>query len=237
MGRSFVLSGAGHFLLALIIVTLSLVSPPRRIKRPVMIGRLLPPAMVRPTPRATPPPPKSEPARPQPTPRPTRKRAEPESRKEIVKKDPKVVEAKATPTPRPISTPAPTPIRTPRPTPPPSIPEEIIQQMPKPQQFRDLTMQGMMVELSQTYGPTALMLIEQHFTPPYTLKGVQCVAQFKIMRNGEIREARIVRSTGISDLDQAALRALKETKLPPLYQDFKGPFAEVQVTFEYLRRR
>jgi len=88
----------------------------------------------------------------------------------------------------------------------------------------------------QTYGRMALFRIQQNFKPPYNLPGVQTIVQFKVLRDGTIADMNIIKGSTRADLDQAALRALKDTeKLPELYDSLTQPFIEVAVTFEFER--
>jgi TonB family protein len=91
-----------------------------------------------------------------------------------------------------------------------------------------------MMALGDAYNSIALFMIQQNFKPPRTGPGVTCVVQFRIMRDGEIKNIKIYRSTGHADLDQSAQRALQETvRLPELYEFFKSDFIDVRVTFDF----
>lgn len=91
-----------------------------------------------------------------------------------------------------------------------------------------------MEKLGSAYYSIALFQIQQNFKPPRTRPGITCEVQFRIMRNGEIRNIRVVESTGYPDLDQSAMRALQVTaRLPELYDTFPDEFIDVRVTFDF----
>ncbi len=92
------------------------------------------------------------------------------------------------------------------------------------------------MSLSESYAYMALFQIQQQFKPPYMKSGVQCVVSFHILQDGTIdqQSVKIISSTGRTELDQAALRALTDTaKLPPLYDGFNKQFLEAEIVFEY----
>lgn len=89
-------------------------------------------------------------------------------------------------------------------------------------------------DLDAAYASRALFLIQQNFRSPYSRPGVSCRVQFKIMRNGEIRDPKLTRSSGAGQLDRSAFTALEATgSLPPLYADYPEPFMLVEVTFDF----
>lgn len=62
----------------------------------------------------------------------------------------------------------------------------------------------------------------------------QCIVKFTIQRNGQITNPSVERSSGLSTLDIAALRAVAVTKtLPPLPDAFPNPTLGVHLHFEY----
>lgn len=220
------------------------------------------------TPRPTPKPkatPKPKQPTPKPivksTPKPPKKADAP--KKEIVKEY-QLVEATPTPTPTPLPTPRVTPRQTPRPTPTPRrTPREmprptpkptprpsVIVELPKPPKSATVDVERVKrakvpvsideswAGLGENYNRMALQNISRQFKPPFNRVGVQCVVQFKIFRNGEIRDIEVIRSTGRNDLDNAARKALINTgRLQPLYDGIPGMFKQVQVSFDFQKPR
>lgn len=224
-----------------------------------------PPAPPPPAVRAVPVPPKATPAPPKatPAPAPAPKKVEvkkPASRKEVVKErvvakvtpeptpaetpKPKETpaptpeatpEAKTTPAPTPAATPAPTAEPTPAAPAVPAIPAGTLPAQPTAQ-VGTLSAQGTMLEMGPAYSQQVLFLIQRNFKPTYAPAGTTASVEFRITRDGTIQNARIKKSTGRADLDQFALRALRDTaRLPPFYDNFPKPFIDVEVVFDYER--
>jgi len=59
--------------------------------------------------------------------------------------------------------------------------------------------------------------------------------KFTILRNGMIQMPQVERPSGFIALDNAALRALQLTTLPPLPQEFQNPTLTVHMRFDYQR--
>jgi TonB family protein len=59
--------------------------------------------------------------------------------------------------------------------------------------------------------------------------------QFTILRNGVIDSPKVEKSSGFVVLDNAALRALQLTRLPPLPAAFENPTLTVHLRFDYQR--
>jgi TonB family protein len=201
----------------------------------------------RPTPAATPAPKEIAKA----TPKPEVKKPEEPKKKEIAK-DTEIItptptpKAKETPKPEPTpketpyrpeptprATAQPTPQSTPKATPPPINPEDIIKPN-VPTVSGPIIATEMQERLGNAYYSIAVFQIQQNFKPPQTRPGITCDVQFRIMRNGEIRNIKVMRSTGHPDLDQAAVRALQVTaRLPELYDTFPDEFIDVRVIFDF----
>ena len=60
--------------------------------------------------------------------------------------------------------------------------------------------------------------------------------KFTITRNGTLEAIQLEKSSGFAVLDDAAARALRNTKLPMLPQKFPNPTLTVHMEFEYLPR-
>lgn len=219
-----------------------------------------PPKTPRPTPKPKPKPtPKPKPVV-KSTPKPRKKADAP--KKEIVKEY-EIVQATATPTPTPRPTPRATPRQTPRPTPTPRrtpratprptpkpTPARVVVRVPAPPPDPKVDIERMKSAkvpvssdeswsgLGENYNRMALQNISRQFKPPFNRVGVQCVVQFKIFRNGEIRDIEVIQSTGRNDLDNAARKALIDTgRLQPLYDGIPGMFKQVQVSFDFQKPR
>lgn len=59
--------------------------------------------------------------------------------------------------------------------------------------------------------------------------------KFTILRNGTIQDPQIEKSSGFIALDNAAMRALQLTRLPPLPAAFPNPTLTVHLRFDYQR--
>src|SRR5262245_5502238 len=59
--------------------------------------------------------------------------------------------------------------------------------------------------------------------------------QFTILRNGLIQSPQVEKSSGFVVLDNAAMRALQLTRLPPLPAAFQNPTLTVHLRFDYQR--
>ena len=59
--------------------------------------------------------------------------------------------------------------------------------------------------------------------------------KFMILRNGTIQAPQVERSSGFVALDNAALRALQLSKLPPLPAQFENPTLTVHLRFDFQR--
>ena len=59
--------------------------------------------------------------------------------------------------------------------------------------------------------------------------------QFTILRNGGIQSPQVEKSSGFVVLDNAAMRALQLTRLPPLPAAFENPTLTVHLRFDYQR--
>ena len=82
--------------------------------------------------------------------------------------------------------------------------------------------------------------IYENWSPPVvqdtTAKLQDVVIQFKILKNGEIVDSQIEKSSGIGFFDQSALRAvILASPLPPLPEEFEEEFLGVHLGFSYKR--
>jgi TonB family protein len=79
--------------------------------------------------------------------------------------------------------------------------------------------------------------ISTNWNPPFARskkdRRLTALLHFRILRNGQIRDARIETSSGASLLDQSALRAVSlSNPLPPLPQRFLDNALGVHFSFE-----
>ncbi len=59
---------------------------------------------------------------------------------------------------------------------------------------------------------------------------------FKILRDGQILDARVEKSSGIDVFDQSAMRAiLTGTPFPPLPTEYRGEYLGIHLEFEYIQ--
>ena len=83
-----------------------------------------------------------------------------------------------------------------------------------------------------TYLSRMVSLVGTHWFRPQTGGDALVVVNFVIDRDGNIRDARIEKSSGSSLFDRAALRSVVEASpLPPLPFAFQGTFLGVHLTF------
>jgi TonB family protein len=73
--------------------------------------------------------------------------------------------------------------------------------------------------------------IQKHWTPPKGLENRRIVAVFTIMKDGRIVDSHIVEGTGMDDIDQSALNALKASS--PLDPLPKGSPASVDIKYKF----
>jgi TonB family protein len=76
--------------------------------------------------------------------------------------------------------------------------------------------------------------IRQHWAPPNMDRDKRVVIAYRVSCDGELLQARILESSGISAADQAGLTAVKQAApFPPLPADYRGQAVEVQFAFDY----
>jgi len=61
------------------------------------------------------------------------------------------------------------------------------------------------------------------------------IADFDLMRDGSVRNLRLLQRSGVPSLDSSVERAILESKLPPIPGDFDRPYATVEFSFELNR--
>ena len=76
--------------------------------------------------------------------------------------------------------------------------------------------------------------IKQNWQPQSLDNPTSVVLRYKIMRNGELGDYSVLKSSGNADLDNSAIQALiKSFPLRPLPCEYKQDSIEVQFTFNY----
>ncbi len=203
---------------------------PTATPAPTATPRPSPTATPRPTATATPQP------TPSPTPRPTATRTPrptptptPESRGAI---DPsRARELRGTPTPASPSRSSQSSSRTPAPDRTETGGSQSNRQTETTQGATTLKGLG----LPDYYAREALNRLARNFrVPPEREENVEAVLAFRISRNGTISNIRVTRSSGKSELDGLARRALENTgRFAPFPDGFDRPHADVEVTFSF----
>jgi len=83
------------------------------------------------------------------------------------------------------------------------------------------------------YVQAARSALQRYFSVPAKMERT-CQVEFTIQRNGTLTNIRVVRSSGMPNLDELALRAVRDTeKLGPLPASFKAPSVTTTVTFDF----
>ena len=85
------------------------------------------------------------------------------------------------------------------------------------------------------YGSTVRAAIEAHWRKPVLdlQESPQVSIQFEILRDGTVRDVRVVSASGVPALDRSALRAVSEASpLPPFPASFRIPSTTAIIEFE-----
>lgn len=76
--------------------------------------------------------------------------------------------------------------------------------------------------------------IKAKWEPPKGNESKRAIVLFKIAKNGELLKIRIFKTSGVFAVDNAALKAIKDTApFKPLPKEFKGKSIDIQFTFDY----
>lgn len=91
--------------------------------------------------------------------------------------------------------------------------------------------------LPDYYAKEALERVSKYFlVPPEQEQDLTATITLRVARNGALSNTRVERSSGNSELDQLALRAIEMTgQFPPFPDDFEREFADVEITFSFRR--
>ena len=96
----------------------------------------------------------------------------------------------------------------------------------------DLRVEGYLTTLLPRVRENWWAAIGRHVNKPERARGVVVVA-FVVARSGEIRDVKITSSSGRDDLDEAVLRGLQTTQLPPFPAAFTLPELQLRFHFYY----
>ena len=76
--------------------------------------------------------------------------------------------------------------------------------------------------------------IKKNWNPPKNDTSASAAVDFKVLKDGKIEDIKLVKSSGVPLMDEAAISALeKVSPLPPLPEECNENFVIVQFTFDY----
>ncbi len=75
--------------------------------------------------------------------------------------------------------------------------------------------------------------IKKNWNPPKGQESKRVVLLFSIAKDGRLLNVKIQQSSGINEVDDSALNAVKLTAFNPLPSEFKGNKVDIQFTFDY----
>lgn len=101
-------------------------------------------------------------------------------------------------------------------------------------EFGDLSIEGGKFE-TPTYLNILFAKIKNRWDNPFRgSEKIACVIYFVIERGGQISDAAIEQSSGITAFDQSALRAVLSANPPPLPVEYSGNQLGIHLEFQYL---
>lgn len=101
-------------------------------------------------------------------------------------------------------------------------------------EFGDLSIEGGKFE-TPTYLNILFAKIKSRWDNPFQgAEEISCVIYFVIERGGQISDAAIEKSSGITAFDQSALRAVLSSNPPPLPVEYSGNQLGIHLEFQYL---
>jgi TonB family protein len=102
-------------------------------------------------------------------------------------------------------------------------------------EFGDVSLEGGAFE-TPTYLNILFAKIKNRWDNPYQSGDkISCIIYFTIERTGNIADATIEQSSGISAFDQSALRAVLSASPPPLPIEYSGTQLGIHLEFQFLR--
>lgn len=76
-------------------------------------------------------------------------------------------------------------------------------------------------------------IINSNWDPPFKTIGTSTIARYEINKKGEISHMQIIKSSGILQNDESAIKALEESSpLPPLPIEFQGSSLDIEFHFD-----
>ncbi len=170
-----------------------------------------------------------EPVRRAPPPEPVKKRVEPPKKEEPKVVTPKVEPKKEVPKEKPKEKPkveAPKQVEKPKEEPKPAKPSP-------PPAPKVATKARIDVDVPSWYCDTIEQIVTRHWDEPIVGPEVllETVIYFDILRSGEVASARIEKESGDRRWDLAGLRAVMESRFPPLPSEYKREKLEFAVGF------
>lgn len=76
--------------------------------------------------------------------------------------------------------------------------------------------------------------IKANWNPPKGNESKRVIALFKVGKDGKLLDSKIFKTSGVAEIDSAALEAIKLTSpFRPLPSEFKGKSIDIQFTFDY----
>lgn len=86
-----------------------------------------------------------------------------------------------------------------------------------------------------TYLNILFAKIKNRWDNPFEgVEKIVCTIYFTILRNGDIVDAAVEQSSGVTAFDQSALRAVLSSKPPPLPLEYSGEQLGIHLQFQYL---
>ena len=76
--------------------------------------------------------------------------------------------------------------------------------------------------------------IKLNWDPPKAEESVHVTTLFKVMKNGKVSSLKVIKSSGYTEMDKAAIEAVKKSApFRALPSEFEGNYVDVQFTFDY----
>jgi TonB family protein len=101
-------------------------------------------------------------------------------------------------------------------------------------EFGTVQLEGASFE-TPTYLNILFAKIKNRWDNPFQgVEKIVCTIYFTILRNGDIVDAAIEQSSGVTAFDQSALRAVLSSRPPPLPLEYSGEQLGIHLQFQYL---
>lgn len=93
------------------------------------------------------------------------------------------------------------------------------------------------IENPEIFGPYMRELqrrVKLNWAPPKAEESTHVTTIFKISKNGKVSALKIMKSSGYTEMDKAAIEAVKKASpFRPLPSEFEGNYVDIQFTFDY----